>query len=66
MDFTLTVFMIIFCCLPSLVFAQPDGGGDPDVVPIDGGLAFLAAVGLAYSVKKIKRLSKQNNQRAYS
>ncbi len=34
----------------------PDPGGDPDVtVPIDGGLSFLAAAGVAYSIKKIKK-----------
>ena len=54
------VLIIIFCFLPSLVHAQPDPGGDPDAtVPIDGGLSFLAAAGVAYSVKKIKEYRKR-------
>ncbi len=51
----LTLFFVVFCLVPSLVHAQPDPGSDPDaVVPIDGGLSFLAAAGVAYGVKKIK------------
>ncbi len=51
----LSILMIAFCFLPSLVHAQPDPGSDPDaVVPIDGGISFLAAAGVAYSIKKIK------------
>ncbi len=57
----LSVLMIVFCFLPSLVHAQPDPGGDPDAtVPIDGGLSILAAAGVAYSVKKIKDYRKKN------
>ncbi len=38
----------------------PDPGGDPDVtVPVDGGLSFLAAAGVAYGVKKIKQFRKR-------
>ncbi len=55
--------MVIFCLLPSLVHAQPDPGGDPDAtVPIDGGLSFLAAAGVAYSIKKIKEFKKNNRK----
>lgn len=50
----MSVLMMILCCLPSLVHAQGDPGGDPDVVPVDGGLSLLAAAGIAYSIKKIK------------
>ena len=58
----LSIIVIVFCCLPSLVFAQSDPGGDPDVtVPVDGGLSILAAAGVAYSVKKIKEFRKKNN-----
>ncbi|MDQ6755746.1 MAG: hypothetical protein M3004_02315 [Bacteroidota bacterium] len=57
------VLMIVFICLPSLLHAQGGPGGDPDAVPVDGGLSILAAAGVAYSVKKIKehRKKKQEN-----
>ncbi len=62
----LSVLMIILCFLPSLVHAQPGPGGDPDAtVPIDGGLSFLAAAGVAYSVKKIKERRRKNNNLNY-
>ena len=48
------VLLIAFCFVPSLLFAQGDPGGDPDVVPVDGGLSILAAAGVAYGVKKIR------------
>lgn len=53
--------MIVFCFIPALLHAQPAGpGGDPDAtVPIDGGLSFLAAAGVAYGVKKIKERKKK-------
>jgi hypothetical protein len=51
----LSILMIVCLCLPSIIFAQGDPGGDPDVtVPVDGGLSILAAAGVAYGVKKIK------------
>ncbi len=59
----LSVLMIVFCFLPSMVHAQPDPGGDPDAtVPIDGGLSILAAAGVAYSVKKIKDYRKKKSE----
>lgn len=59
----LSVVMIVFCCLPSLVFAQGDPGTDPDAtVPVDGGITILAAAGVAYSVKKIKEFRNKKNQ----
>lgn len=60
--FILAVLMIVFCFLPSLVMAQGDPGGDPDVVPVDGGLVFLAAAGVAYSVKKLKDHRKKRSE----
>lgn len=34
--------------------AQPgDPGGDPDGIPIDGGVSLLAAAGVGYGIKKI-------------
>lgn len=57
------VMMIIFCCLPSLVHAQPPLGCDPLVdplcVPIDGGLSFLIVAGVGYGVKKVRDSRKQ-------
>ncbi len=57
------VLMIAFIFLPSLLHAQGGPGGDPDTLPVDGGLSILAAAGVAYSVKKIKehRKKKQGN-----
>ncbi len=58
---TLTVLMILFCIMPSIIFAQGDPGADPDItVPVDGGLSILAAAGVAYSVKKIREYRKKN------
>lgn len=57
---TLSVLVVLYCFLPSLVFAQGDPGGDPDVtVPVDGGISILAAAGVAYGVKKIKDFRKK-------
>ncbi|MDQ6756674.1 MAG: hypothetical protein M3004_07040 [Bacteroidota bacterium] len=53
------VLMIVFIFLPSLLHAQGGPGGDPDAVPVDGGLSILAAAGVAYSVKKIKDFKKK-------
>jgi hypothetical protein len=39
-------------CLPILLLAQDDPGGDPAAVPIDGGLSILLAAGVGYAVKK--------------
>ena len=47
--------------LPLLTFAQGGPGGDPDVLPVDGGITILAAAGVAYSVKKIKDYRKKKN-----
>ncbi len=56
----LSMLLIIFCFLPSFLHAQANPGGDPDAtVPIDGGLSFLAAAGVAYGVKKIKEHRKK-------
>ena len=56
------VLLIIFCFAPSLLFAQGDPGGDPDVVPVDGGLSILAAAGVAYGVKKIRDYRKKKSE----
>lgn len=61
--FSATVLMILFCCLPSLVHAQPGPGCDPAVdptcVPIDGGLTFLIAAGVGYGIKKVRDSRKE-------
>ncbi len=57
----LFILLIPFCLLPSLLWAQGGPGGDPDAVPVDGGLSFLAAAGVAYGVKKIKEYRKKRD-----
>lgn len=50
----------ILIALPS--FAQGPGGdpgGDPDLIPIDGGLGFLLAAGVGYGVKKARDFRKK-------
>ncbi len=52
------IFAIIFIASVSNTFAQdpgsgPDPGGDPDV-PIDGGIALLAAGAAAYGIKTLR------------
>lgn len=58
-----TVLMIVFLCVPSLLHAQPDPGCDPDdpLCPIDGGVSFLLAAGVAYGIKKVKDFRKEKN-----
>lgn len=63
---TPVILLIVFCFLPSLLFAQGDPGGDPDVVPVDGGLSILAAAGVAYGVKKLRDYRKKKNQQETS
>lgn len=64
---TLATAVIIVCALgyaPSLK-AQPSPGGDPDTdVPIDGGLSFLVAAGIAFGAKKAydKRKSQRHSK----
>lgn len=58
----LSVLLILFFFIPSLVHAQGGPGGDPDAVPVDGGLSILAAAGVAYGVKKIRDYRKKNNK----
>lgn len=49
--------LFIILCLPLLLHAQPDPGGDPDA-PIDGGLGVLLAAGVGYGVKKMRDFRK--------
>jgi hypothetical protein len=62
------VAFICFTFLTLVTFAQgpdsggPDGepGGDPDLIPIDGGLGFLLAAGVGYGVKKARDMKKKS------
>ncbi len=65
--FCLKWLVVIVCCivvsLPS--FAQGPGGdpgGDPDLIPIDGGLGFLLAAGVGYGVKKARDFHRKKKE----
>ncbi len=51
-------FLLLFLLVTALpLLAQGPGGdpeGDPDLVPVDGGLGFLLAAGVGYGVKKMR------------
>ncbi len=53
------ILLICFCCLATFVSFAQTGGPTPDPneggggVPIDGGIGFLAAAGVAYGAKKL-------------
>ena len=53
--------IVFFIFIPSIVQADPGGGGcdplDPGC-PIDGGLAVLLAVGAGYGIKKVMNAHK--------
>lgn len=50
----LIIVATVFCITPLL--AQPPDGGDPIDVPVNGpALVLLAAAGMGYVVKKMKR-----------
>lgn len=55
------IFTLILFVLPTVVLAQADPGGDPDV-PIDGGLSLLLGAGVGYVVKKGYDKRKKNGQ----
>jgi hypothetical protein len=53
--FALILVSFIFVTID--IFAQGPGGdpeGDPDLIPVDGGLGFLLAAGVGYGVKKAR------------
>ena len=51
------VLLTLVFFLPSvLAMAQP--GDDPSPVPIDAGIGFLAAAGIAYGIKKYRDAQK--------
>lgn len=48
----LTAILLIMY-IPTLLAQMPgDPGGDPDEIPIDGGIGLLIAAGVAYGAKK--------------
>lgn len=55
-------FLLLFLLVAALpLLAQGPGGdpeGDPDLVPVDGGLGFLLAAGVGYGVKKVRERKK--------
>jgi hypothetical protein len=50
------VLLLIIQCQSLIAQTNPgnpgDPGGDPGLIPVDGGLAFLVAAGLGYGAKK--------------
>jgi hypothetical protein len=44
---------ILFIFISAIVVAQPPPYGDPEPLPIDGGLLLGAFVALCYGVKKL-------------
>lgn len=58
-QYTIRIALFLIMCLFISVdiFAQGPGGdpgGDPDLIPVDGGLGFLLAAGVGYGVKKAR------------
>lgn len=52
--FLLWGLLFIFLMIPGWIFAQPSFPDDPDQIPVDGGLALLAAAGLGVAAKKFR------------
>jgi hypothetical protein len=52
----------LFICAKATMAQDPgpDPGGDPDA-PIDGGIAILAAAGVAYGVKTLRKKNTQDS-----
>jgi hypothetical protein len=51
-------FIICLLFITNLLHAQPLGDGDPDDVPIDGGLSLLVAAGIGYGSKRLRQVKK--------
>lgn len=48
------LFLFLFASIGTLpLLAQPCPPGCPDIIPIDGGISFLVAAGVAYGAKKV-------------
>ncbi len=52
---TISFLTIFFVVVPSLLYAQADGGCDPldPACPIDGGVIALLVTGAGYGIKKV-------------
>ena len=51
---TLVLITLLLTLIPELASAQPGLPTSPEQVPIDGGLALLAAAGGGYAIKKLR------------
>jgi len=55
---TFLIFLAIIMIAPFFIesiIAQPPPLPDPEPIPIDGGLSFLLAAGMAYGAKKLHK-----------
>jgi hypothetical protein len=44
----------VYLIIPEIITAQPSFPDDPEQIPIDGGIAILAAAGTGYAIKNLK------------
>jgi hypothetical protein len=51
----LPLLVVLISLLPLVAFAQADPGGDPDGVPIDGGISVLVGAAVVYGVKALRK-----------
>ncbi len=58
MKYLKILMMMVFLCMPAVLWAQGPGGGDDDLddpgIPIDGGASILIGAAVMYGVKKLK------------
>ena len=48
------VYICVYLVIPDIITAQPSFPDDPEQIPIDGGIALLAAAGAGYAIKNLK------------
>jgi hypothetical protein len=63
--FTLSILILFFIFLPSMLHAQIDPEGDPDL-PLDGGVGVLIAIGVGYGLKKMRDHKKNDRNKIQS
>jgi hypothetical protein len=51
------LLVLLISLLPLVALAQADPGGDPDGVPIDGGISLLVGAAVVYGVKALRKKS---------
>lgn len=59
------LLLMIVLVLSGQVLLAQDPGGDPGIIPVDGGLVFLLAAGVSYGAKKaydFRKGMKQSNE----